>query len=256
MNPVTEFLGLLSDMEKTAADDLRKKQQSEMNMWNSWKDNGMQPHELRPLIKSFRPLINGEANRWAGRVRDVPPAAIRAEFTNQFVRALETYDPTRGAALNTHIRHHLRKAPRFVTTYQNPGRIPETRIYKIRELSNAEAELDERFGRPPTQIELADHLKWSPRTVDTLQREVRKAYPTSFFETDPSSQTPSRQQEILRLLPYELTPDERAVFEHLHGVGGKPELTPGEIATKLNMSAPKVSRLKLAIKQKYEKYLK
>jgi len=253
---VDDFLEALGQIKEAAVDDLRKRQQREMQMWQQWQAGGQKPQDLRPLIKSFKPLVNHQANIWAGKVRDVPPAAIRAEFTNQFVSALQTYDPDRGAGLGTHIRHQLKKAQRFVTTYQNPGRIPENRIYRIRELQDAEQHLDEKFGRPPTQLELADQLKWSPKQVDVLQREVRRARPTGQFETDPSTFTPSRQKEVLRLLPYELTPDEKQVFEYLYGVGGKPQLGPGQIATKLNMSAPKVSRLKRSIAEKYERYSK
>jgi DNA-directed RNA polymerase specialized sigma subunit len=256
MTPLDDFLEALGQIKEAAVDDLRKRQQREMQMWEQWKQGGQKPQDLRPLIKSFKPLVNHQANIWAGKVRDVPPAAIRAEFTNQFVSALETYDPDRGAGLGTHIRHQLKKAQRFVTTYQNPGRIPENRIYRIRELQDAEQHLDEKFGRPPTQLEVADHLKWSPKQVDVLQREVRKARPTGQFETDPSTFTPSRQKEVLRLLPYELTSDEKQVFEYLYGVGGKPQLGPGQIAQKLNMSAPKVSRLKRSIAEKYERYSK
>jgi len=256
MNPVEDFLSTLEQTKLAAVDDLRERQQREFEMWKQWQTGGQKKEDLRPLIHSFKPLVNHQANIWAGRVRDVPPAAIRAEFTNQFVQALQTYDPERGAGLGTHVRHQLKKAQRFVTTYQNPGRIPENRIYRIRELQDAETRLDEQFGRSPTQLELADHLKWSPRQVDVLQREVRKAMPTGQFETDPSTFTPSRHKEVLRLLPYELSPEERSVFEYLYGVGGKPQLGPGEIATKLNLSAPKVSRLKRSIAEKYEKYAK
>jgi len=256
MNPVETFLETLELVKQAAIDDLRGRQQKELEMWQRWNQGGQQKEDLRPLIQSFKPLVNHQANVWAGRVRDVPPAAIRAEFTNQFVQALQTYDPDRGAGLGTHIRHQLKKAQRFVTTYQNPGRIPENRIYKIRELQDAETRLDEQFGRPPTQLEVADHLQWSPRQVDVLQREIRRALPTGQFETDPSTFTPSRHKEIIRLLPYELNTEEKQVFEYLYGIGGKPQLGPGEIAQKLNMSAPKVSRLKRTIGEKYEKYAK
>jgi len=256
VNPVEDFLVFAGGLVKEAADDLRSRQKGEMQMWQQWKDGGQKKKDLRPLMKSFRPLIAHQSNQWATRQRDIPPAAIRAEFTNQFISALDTYDPNRGAALNTHIRHQLKKSARFVTTYQNPGRIPENRVYKIRSLQDAELHLDEKLGRTPTQHEVADHLKWSPRTVDVLQREIRKARPTSQFETDPSTFVPSRQKEVLRLLPYELSSDEKAVFEHIYGVGGKKKMGPGQIARELKMSAPKVSRLKRSIADKYGKYSK
>ena len=256
MNPLDDFLTLASDLRKEAADELKTKQQREIQLWQQWKDGGMQPQHLKPLMQSFKPLVAHRANIWAGKVRDVPASAIRAEFNNQFVQALQTYDPNRGTALGTHITHTLKKAQRFVTTYQNPARIPENRIYRIQELKDATQRLDEEFGRPPTQLEIADHLKWSPRQVEFLQKEVRVSRPTGQFEHDPMTFTPSRQQEVLRLLPYELTSEEKQVFEYLHGVGGKPRLEPGQIAQRLNMSAPKVSRLKKTIAEKYDKYTK
>ena len=182
MNPLDDFLSTVNGLEKTAIDDLRDRQKREIGMWEQWREGGMKKQQLRPLIKSFKPLVNSEANRWATRNRDVPPAAIRAEFNNQFVHALTTYNPNRGAALNTHIRHQLKKAQRFVTTYQNPGRIPENRVYQIGKLRNAEQRLDDKFGRSPTQIELADELKTSPKQIDLLQREIRKSMPTGVFE--------------------------------------------------------------------------
>jgi DNA-directed RNA polymerase sigma subunit (sigma70/sigma32) len=89
-----------------------------------------------------------------------------------------------------------------------------------------------------------------------LQSEIKVALPTSQFSADMASTVPSRQQEILRLLPYDLSPDEKAVFEHIYGINGKERLSPGDIATKLNMSAPKISRIKAAIASKYEGYIK
>ncbi len=258
MNPVDDFLGEAGGLEKLSADDRNKLQQHEMEMWRKWQKNGQKKKDLRPLLKSLKPFVNRRANIFANRLRDIPPAAVRAEFTNQTVQALQTYDPNRGAKLTTHIGHQLKKAQRFVTTYQNVGRIPENRIYKIRELHDAEQHLDEKLGRSPTQLELADKLKWSPRQVDVLQREVRKALPTGKFEQDrdPFTVVPSRQKEILRMLPYDLNSDERQVFEHIYGVGGKPVLGPGAIAKKLGMSAPKVSRLKKSIAGKYTRYSK
>ena len=250
MDPVTEFIGLLS---KEAATDRKTLQQREFDMWQKWKDGGMKHKDLRPLLKSIRPLIDSEASQWA-RQRDVPPAAIRAEFTSQAVEGLRTYDPKYGAQINTHLRSQMRRARRFITKYQNTARIPETRVYKVQKLQNATTYLQEQLGREPTEHELADEMQWSPKQVSYLQKEVRKTLPTTQFRSDPMSIVPSKQAEILRLLPYELTMEEKQVFEYLYGFGGKPKLAPGAIAKKLNMSAPKVSRLKKSIAEKYKQY--
>ena len=65
---------------------------------------------------------------------------------------------------------------------------------------------------------------------------------------------PSRTAEVVRLIQYELKPEEQAVMEHLLGINGKPKLKPGEIATKLNMTPSKVSRIKSSIASKMGQY--
>jgi DNA-directed RNA polymerase specialized sigma subunit len=254
MNPVEDFLSFCG-IEKMAVEDLRERQDKELGMWHTWNDNGRKQEHMRPLLESMRPLIQKHVKQW-NSVRDVPPAAIKAEFTNQAVKAFAEFDPTRGVKLSTFVTGQMRQAQRFVTTYQNSARIPESRIYSIGQLTNAEQQLSETLGRAPTQLELADKLKWAPKKIGMLQSEIKKSYPASTFVSDASSYTPSRQQEVLRLLPYELSSDERAVFEHIYGVNGKQKLQPGEIATKLNMSAPKISRLKAAIAAKYDEHIK
>jgi DNA-directed RNA polymerase specialized sigma subunit len=255
METVAEILDLLDlGLSKEATDELTAKRQKELDMWRTWKSEGMQQQHLRPLLTSLRPLIRKQSNQWAIQ-RDVPPAAIHAEFLNHAVKALETYDPAR-SGLQTYLTYAMKKAPRFIKAYQNAAYIPETRSYSIQKFKDANTNLEDHLGRAPTQLEIADHMKWSPKKVAVMQREVNSidSDPSGRAAYDPSEFMPSRQAETLRLLPYDLTPEECSVFEHLYGVGGKPKLSPGDISRKLGMSAPKVSRVKAAIAAKYDRY--
>jgi DNA-directed RNA polymerase specialized sigma subunit len=233
---------------------LSGRQQREIDMWHHWNNNGRQPEHLEPLVDSMQPLVKKRLSIFENRERDIPPAAIRAEFQDQLVRALTTYDPNRGAGLGTYISGQLMKANRFITTYQNPARIVEPRTYMITKMKSAEDFLHQELRRPPTAMELAEHMQVPTQQVELLKKELRKAVPTGQFESDPSSFTPSKTNELLRLIPYELSPEENAVFEHVYGTGGKPQLGTGDIAKRLNMSAPKVSRIKSAIANKIKKY--
>jgi len=234
--------------------ELKGKQAKEIDMWNHWNNNGRQPEHLQPLVESMQSLVKKRLNIFENRSRDIPPAAIRAEFQDQLVSALATYDPTRGARLGTYVSDRLMKANRFVTTYQNPARIVEPRTYMITKMKNAEDFLHQSLSRPPTAMELAEHMQVAPQQVELLKKELRKAVPTGQFEHDPAGFSPSRTKEMLKLIPYELSPEENAVFEHVYGTGGKPQLGTGDIAKRLNMSAPKVSRVKSAIAAKIKKY--
>jgi DNA-directed RNA polymerase specialized sigma subunit len=60
---------------------------------------------------------------------------------------------------------------------------------------------------------------------------------------------------VLRLFKYELTGNERAVYEHLTGYGRPKLSSTSEIAKKLKMPDYQVSRLKNAIQKKLKRYL-
>jgi len=209
---------------------------------------------MRPLLSNFRPLIRSKSNQFAGRV-EIPPASVHAEFNKQFVRAVKTYDPNKGAALGTWVSTNLRKGQRWITAHQNIARIGEQRVYKVGRFNAAKSRLDEELGREPTTLELAEDLGMSEREVGTLRTEIRQANISSGFELDPVEILPSKEKEALRFVNYELTPEERLVKEYLLGENGRPELKQGQIAKKMGVSPSKVTRLKQSIAKKLQPLL-
>lgn len=245
-------------LDKAAArrvKDLAATQAKEQELWNRWKQKGERSKDLTPLLKSYNPLIRKKANQFVGNV-NLPPAAIHAEFQHAALNAFRKYDPNKGAALNTWVNINLKKAQRWVSKYQNVARIQENRQYKIGAFNNARATLDDRLGREPTNLEISDYMGVPENEISMLNTEIRKALPTSGFEGgfDPTTIAPDRDLEKLRLIKYELSPEELLVYEYTVGDGGKDQLKPGQIARKLKMSPSKVSRLRNAITAKLEKY--
>lgn len=232
---------------------LSSTKEKELQLWREWVASGKDPEKLRPLIKSFAPLIHSKANVYINKV-PIPPAAVLAEFQIQFVNALESYDPSKGS-LGTYVYRYLDKAKRFIAQYQNEARIPENRIFKIRQYKDAEEHLSDEYGRTPSSEELATYLKWPLAEVERMDLELRGDYITSKFEEDPTAIVPSREQEVIRLIKYELSDEERAVYEHLMGMGRPQISSTGDIAVALNMEPYKVSRLKAAIAKKVSRYL-
>jgi len=239
---VEEFLELDKEAAKYDA-------QRDVELWGQWMDGGKQPEDTEVLLNQFKGLIRSESNRFAGHL-NIPPSAVHSQFQTQAMRAFETYDPNRGAKLSTHVKNQMKRGRRFVHTYQNLGRIPEPRIYKITDFKTNQLELEDQLGRPPTAHEMADRMKWPVKQIVAMESELRDEIPASRFQGDIMSIKPSADAEVLRLIQYELSPDERAVFEYSTGSNGKPMLKPGEISKKLNMPASKVSRLKLSIANK------
>ena len=245
-DPIKDFL----ELRKTAINVRAKK---DMELWQTWMDNGKQPEDTEVLLNNFKGLIRSESNKYAGNLK-IPSTAIHSQFQTQAMKAFETYDPNRGALLSTHITNQLRRGKRFIKTYQNIGRIPEPRIDKISDFQSTEMELEEELGRPPTAHEMSDRMKWPVKQVTALRHELRDEVPSSRLQGDMLSIRPSADAEVLRLIQYELSPDEKAVFEYSTGMNGRPMLKPGEISKKLNMPASKVSRLKLSVSKKIEEF--
>jgi DNA-directed RNA polymerase specialized sigma subunit len=238
----------------TLPQDLTSKKTQELELWRAWKDGGMQANDLRPLLRSFRPMIRSKVNVYKGKVKLIPDSAIESEFQLRFVDALRSYNPDKGS-LGTYVYRYLDKAKRFIVENQNVGRIPENRIYKIKKFTNARDELVEELGRPPTTKELASRLSWSLAESDRMESELRNDLVSQGFEEDPYIFSPSKSEEVLRLFKYELTGSERAVYEHLTGLGRKQITSTGEIGKALKMPDYRVSRLKTAIQKKLKRYL-
>lgn len=232
----------------------RVTKEEELELWRKWKQGGEKPKDLEPLIHSFGSIINHKAGTYKGRVRMIPDAAIQAEYTLQFVSALRSYNPDKGT-LGTYVYSHLDKAKRFIGENQNIGRIPENRIYKIKEFMKARDELSDQHGLPPSLADLTKHLKWSKGEVDRMDAELRNDLMSQGFEEDPFAITPSKSEEIVKLFKYELAGDERVVYEYLTGFGRPKVSSTGEIATKMKIPAYQVSRYKDSINKKLQKYM-
>lgn len=238
--------------EKEAA---ASREQKDLDAWEEWNAKNRDPNAVRPLLKRFKPLIMKRANVYAGKNPNVPAEAVRAEFMGHAMKAFETYDPNRGAALKTHVYNQMRKGQRFISQYAGGfGRMPEDRFYRVQEFRNARENLADQLGREPSALELADELKWPIKQVTQMELEDRKEVPMSHLAKDMTSIKPSHSAEVIRLIQYDLTPQERLVMEHLLGINGKLKLRPGQIALQLNISPSKVSRIRATIANKVKQY--
>jgi len=235
-------------------EDTDKRRSKELQMWWKWKLGGERPKDLKPLVRSFMPLVNKQASVYTGRVQ-MPPEAIRAEFTKQLIAGLKAYDPGRGAALSTALVWYMKKAQRFIMTYQNTARIPEEDIRLIRTFEVARAELAEEMDRMPTDEELAKRLKWPVAKVIKMDTQLRKDLSTSKFESDPTAVMPAGEKELLKLFLYELKGEEQDVYRYLSGLGRERITDVQTLSTKLKLPQHKVYRIRMSIAKKLKTYM-
>lgn len=227
----------------------------DLEAWKKWNAGGRTRKDLKALLDRFRPMIQAQAGVYKNKV-PIPPAAIDAEYKRQFVRALHAYDPAKGK-LGTWVYRYLSAAKRFITTHQNPARIPEGRIYDIGKFERAKSHLDDVYGRPATPQEMSDYLGWPLKQVTRLRTEMRKGLTRSAFERDPTSIMPSREKEVLDLIRFELAPEEQEVYDYLAGIRGKKQVRgTDELAKLTGKPNYKISRIKKSIAKKVERYLR
>ena len=263
---IDEWLTKAAADEGISREDLK---QQEMESWQRWRANP-NPEDFSWLLNSHQPLINSATNRYVTS-SNLPKAAIKSQIMRRYVKAIDTYDPTRGAQLSTHITYGLgRQMDRYLQRYSNIGRIPEDRSWLIGTLKQREAELSELHGRPPSDAELADDVLVSmpnlnalrqkqvtPKMVGTLRRELRSDYLAESAGHDVSLPGNSFVEQQATFLHGSLNPEQQLVLEHTFSGFGKPVIEdPAMLGQTLNMSPQKVRGLKKQIEKKLEYYYK
>lgn len=233
----------------------RVNQRKELYLWDQWKQQGESPEAMAPLMSSLTPLVyRYGVQQWAHRVPIQKPV-LEAEAERLAISGLRKYDPNK-AQVNTYLRHQLQSMDRFVKQRQNFSRITEERTRLIGPMQRSKQRLIEKLGREPTLLELADEMKVQPHVLEKLLLEMKQDLLESGAMEDPFLEETPKSRKVLRLIRYELTPDEEKVFNYLTGQGGKTAITStGEIARREGWADSKVSQLKASIARKMKKYL-
>jgi DNA-directed RNA polymerase specialized sigma subunit len=79
--------------------NISEAKQKDIIAFNNWKETGSQ-EALGALMKQLHPVIYSQVERVSGTL---PKAALSAEAKKWTFKAIESYDPTRGASLSTHV---------------------------------------------------------------------------------------------------------------------------------------------------------
>ena len=252
-NPVDEYLG--DGLEKNA-----ERTQNDLAMWETWKGNPTKT-ALKPLIDRFEPNFKRGVRQW--KAPNVNEVAFKGNMMQHAIHAIQSYDPTRGTTLDTHVNNAIRKSQRFNNQMQNLAYIPEGKSKYIGPINAAADHLRDEFGRDPTHDEIAKQVNLMPGyrltgpRVAEIQGLQRKDILSSAFESDPQGHTGSRDREIVTLLRGNLQSDnEKSVYDYLYGANGKPKVTStSAIANRMGMSDSQVSRIKGRILAEYNKYI-
>ena len=248
MNPLEEYDKY--KRRKTAAASPQRTQvgQDLVAQWQAAHQQGaVSPELTSQVLGHFKPLIQYAVNRYKSPMTG---PGINTAANNLAIDALKSYDPSK-AAFGTHLTTTLQRLQR-----ENNGRqsayIPEAKAALLGHALRAHDELVDELGRKPTPEEhearfnelLPENRRPPAGTLSKLLDLNRRVVPSSRFESSLNTFAQGLEEQNVALARYDLPPVDQRVYDSIyqHGVSST-----GDIAKRLGMSAPAVSRAKKRI---------
>jgi len=224
------------------------RQQDDLVLWQEWK-RSRNPATLDKLLTRLAPLINREVQKWGAAV---PRIALESKARMLVVNALGTYDPSRGAAIGTHVASQLRKLSRSVYPYQNVARLPENKQLLYNTFQVAQNRLSEEHGREPTSEEMADELGWSPKKVSEFNRAFsrRELVESEGMHFDDDS----AMSGMTAYYYHGLSPADKNFFDDVTGYNGKQALNNTMLMAKYRLTQGQLSYRKRKFVEQIQRF--
>ena len=141
----------------------------EMEHYNNYKQTGSMRDRTKTLM-ALQPVLFKKYQQLAGKL---PDSALKAEIARHAISGIETYDPTKGAKLSTHVFNHVAQASRMNYMYQNVVRMSEDKQQgKFKHYKKALDDLNSELSREPTDQEIADRLGWKLKDIVEMKSNL------------------------------------------------------------------------------------
>jgi RNA polymerase sigma factor FliA len=125
-------------------------------LWRRYKDEG-DPGARERLVVAYSPLVKFVAGRTGARLPShVEQADLISYGMLGLIEAMDRFDPRRRIRFETFAMQHIRGA--IIDELRSLDWVPRSVRSRAREIEEANAKLENRLGRAPTDAELADEL--------------------------------------------------------------------------------------------------
>ena len=229
--------------------------EQDLEAWKAYKANP-NPTTRSNLLRRFRGIIYTQVNKWAG---PVPASVLESQAKLLAIKAFDTYDPNKGAALATHVTNSLLPLSRTVYTYQNAARMPEHITMRVNTYNTAVNEFVTLHGREPTTDELHERLGWKPSDITRVRdyniRDLVESGAEVGGRFHDAAKFDDDDAMVLEGLYMTLEPTDKRIFEYTTGYNGAPVLDIPEIARRVGLTTPQINYRKMQIRKKINEYM-
>ncbi len=223
--------------------DTTSRKTKDIELFHEWKKTGSKD-ALGRLISQISPLVYSEVQRQSGTL---PNTALSALGKAWAIRALKTYDPSRGTQLSTHVVGYLRKIRRMNYKYANAARLPENLQLQYHLWDKALQDLRDKLNRDPTEEEMSAALGWSKAQVIKYRNSLYEDLIES-ASARPAETTQFNESKILLdHIMSQLSQEDKTIWEY-----SKKESSE-ELAKRLGVNVNRLNYLKSKLKAKVQK---
>lgn len=197
------------------------------------------PDNLFNVVDALSPTINYSLSA----INASGDKLLRTKARNIAAQAVQKYDPTAGANLQTWTSNQLMQLRRIKRETQTPVKIPERTQLEAYSLARAEQEFYDKYNREPDLIELADYSKIPKKKIEKIRRTFRKIPEQGALEDMTAQTTTDWTSEALDYIYRDADAIDRKILEMKTGYGGKYEpMEPKDIAIQLSLTPSQLSR--------------
>jgi RNA polymerase sigma factor FliA len=139
-------------------------------LWVRYKSKGS-PEAREKLIIHYAPLVKYVASRvGTGLPANVEQADLVSYGIFGLIDALEKFDLARQIKFETYAIPRIRGA--IIDELRSLDWVPRSVRFKAREVEKAQSELEARLKRPPTEIEISEHLGVSTSELHDILTQI------------------------------------------------------------------------------------
>jgi DNA-directed RNA polymerase specialized sigma subunit len=225
---------------------------SDMELFNLYKKTGDKKYKNQ-LLHKLSGLIHSYAAKWYGS--SVSNDVLLSEAILLASKAIDTFNPSMGVQLSTHIVNNLAPLSRIVYTYQNSVRIPENLVTKLNTYNTAVDYLTTIHGRAPTTDELHSYTGWTSKDIAKISKYTGKEMIESAGVDDSAYKdtvVSDKDEDSLYSIYFSLDPESKTFFEDVTGFNHKKKLTTSELLKKYNITQSQLSYKKSLLKKKIQ----